>query len=674
MRLHFRTLPAVVFVLAMTPAMQPQAGELELKKVMLSSAGVGYLEYATEADGPVTLGMDVPLEQIDDVLKSLVVFDSAGGVGGIELPGRDGAAAAFGDVPFGPEALASPVDYLNGLRGVTLEVKGPSPMTGRLMRAERVPEAVHADRSDASTMRTRVTLLATDGLRQFVLEDAEAVQIADPVLRGRIEHALEALRRDAGHSSRHLTLTGSGVGQRTVRVGYVAAAPLWKASYRLVLPPSDKGDDKAGTKARIQGWAVLENTTGVDWNGVQFSLQYGNPVSFRQAIYRSYFVQRPEVPVEILGRLLPDVDTRATEVADNAILGKATMPAALFQTNRSLEGMHPISASERMARPAEAASSSEGAEETIFELSKPVTLASGHSASVPILDRELSARRIGLVELNRPHPVKVTNDTGTSLPGGVLTLYDARAEAAFAGDARLGGLPAGESRLLSFAEDLRTGVAWHVDEGKTIAAVTAAEGVLRVDRRVRRTVQVDLTAPAAEPRDLLVAIPKGEGNRFVPQPGLKPAEETATAWRFAVSLAAGERRSLTVQTDRIVQQAIALPMGDTVRAELLDEQGINDRTWQALQRLTDLRANEVARGAERDRLKAQRNDSELNEERIRKNLGAVPSNDAMHGKLVRQLEAEDARIADLASSIEQADADVVKAKEALAAAVSSFRL
>ena len=42
------------------------------------------------------VALDVPLDEVDDVLKSLVVFDSEGGVGGLELPGRDGSRAAFG--------------------------------------------------------------------------------------------------------------------------------------------------------------------------------------------------------------------------------------------------------------------------------------------------------------------------------------------------------------------------------------------------------------------------------------------------------------------------------------------------------------------------------------------------------------------------------------------------
>ena len=269
---------------------------------MLSSAGVGYFEYETEVDGPATLGLDVPLDQVDDVLTSLVVFDSTGAVGTVELPGRDNTRANFGNVPFGPEALRSTVDYLNSLQGVEIGVQGPRPMTGRIVHAERVAETLPAPagQPQPTVQRTRVTILGAEGLRQFVLEEADSIQVTDPDLRARIGQALESLRREANQSLRHVTLRSTGDGHRTVRVGYVAAAPLWKASYRLVLPAKD------GDPARLQGWAVLENQSGANWDGIALTLQYGNPVTFRQAIYQSYYVQRPEVPVEILGRILPE--------------------------------------------------------------------------------------------------------------------------------------------------------------------------------------------------------------------------------------------------------------------------------------------------------------------------------------------------------------------------------
>ena len=639
-----------------------------LTRVMLSSAGVGYVEYAAPANGEATLRLSIPLDQVDDVLKSLVVFDSSGGVGRATLPGRDGAQAAFGDVPFGPEALGDPLAYLNALRGVELEVRGARPMAGRLLRAERMPETAIRD---GAVDRTRVTLLTAEGLRQFVLEEVEAVQVADPVLRARIGRALEALKRDAGPSSRLLTLTAPGTGTRIVRVGYVVGAPLWKVTYRVVLPSGD------GAKARLQGWAVLENTTGADWNGVEVALQYGNPVTFRQALYRSYFVQRPEVPVEVLGRILPGVDTRATAMADAA---PPPPPAPMAPASRAA-GIAQIEMARArppvMAAPAEAAAATEGAQETVFVLPAKITLAAGHTASLPILDREVTAQRIGLVPPGRPHPlaaIRITNDTPTSLPAGVLTLYDPSSPAMFAGDARLGGLPAGESRLLSFAEDLRTTAEWKQDEAISLAQVSASQGVLRIDERLRWTTQVTLKAPANEPRDLLVEIAKRPASTLVGDPTLAPVEETAAAWRFAVSLKPGESRTITARQDRIVRQSVALLEGEPAVLRVMGLPGLDPAARAALQQLVDLRTARAAKTAEVERLRTQAAEIDTDQERIRRNLGAVPPTDALHGRLLLQLEAQETRMETQRRSLEQARAAAEQAQRALEAAIARFTL
>ena len=93
------------------------AQDLALKRVMLSSGGLGYFEYEATVDGDATLKLTVSLQQVDDVLKSLVVYDDKGGVGGLSLPGREPLAQAFKDLPFDQDSLGSPADLLATLKG-----------------------------------------------------------------------------------------------------------------------------------------------------------------------------------------------------------------------------------------------------------------------------------------------------------------------------------------------------------------------------------------------------------------------------------------------------------------------------------------------------------------------------------------------------------------------------
>jgi hypothetical protein len=661
---------SVIAFLLLGLAVPAWAADLTLKRVMLSSGGIGYFEYAADVDGTEALGLDVPLDQVDDVLKSLVVFDKSGAVAGVELPGRDNTVAAFGELPFGPEALKSPIDYLNALRGTEVTVQGPRPMTGRILRAEAVIEA--------NVQRNRVSLLTVDGLRQFVLEDADTVQVADPVLRGRIARALEALRHEAGQTTRHLTIRVKGESKRTVNVGYVAGAPLWKATYRLMLP------DTGSPKARLQGWATLENQSGTDWKGVALTLQYGNPVTFRQALYRSYFVQRPEVPVEILGHVLPDIDTRAR--APEPVADQAAGAAARSETFMPVMAA-PASAAKSapppppMAPPAQAAIADESAEETIFTLAQPVDLAAGHSANLPIVDREIPAERIGLGQYLQPHPlsaIRIHNDTGQSLPAGVLALYEARATIGFAGDARLGGLPASETRLLSFATDLRTTIETKLSsQPNLVSSFSVADGVLTYVLRTRQVVRIAATAPAAEARDLLLEVPKSGGDQTltVQEGKAKSTESTATAWRLAMTLKAGETQTVTVYLDQPLHRVTQLMNGDDALLQLIvSNDSLNAVGRTALRHVSDLRRDEARKRADVEGLRKSLEEVQADEARIRNNLGAVNAGDALRTRLTKALDADETRIEQLRNAMTDATAAVDKARRALVDAISALRI
>src|SRR5690242_18350391 len=65
------SVPTFVLLLLCVVSAPAWAGDLTLKRVMLSTGGVAYLEYEAAVDGDATLTLNVPLDQVDDVLKSI---------------------------------------------------------------------------------------------------------------------------------------------------------------------------------------------------------------------------------------------------------------------------------------------------------------------------------------------------------------------------------------------------------------------------------------------------------------------------------------------------------------------------------------------------------------------------------------------------------------------------
>jgi hypothetical protein len=60
---------------------------------------------------------------------------------------------------------------------------------------------------------------------------------------------------------------------RRLRLSYVTEAPSWKPSYRVVVGKSGKVD--------LQGWAVVDNTSGEDWRDVKLGVGASSAMSFR---------------------------------------------------------------------------------------------------------------------------------------------------------------------------------------------------------------------------------------------------------------------------------------------------------------------------------------------------------------------------------------------------------
>jgi hypothetical protein len=680
---------------------------LELHRIMLSAAGVGYFEYGAHVDGDAQLGLNIPLAQVDDVLRSLAVFDSHGGVGSIELPGRDNMRQAFADVPFTEDTLQSPAALLDSLRGEEISVAGPAAMTGRIVgtSSENVVPAPQATVIVPAT-HTRVTLLTAGGLRQFILEDAASVQWTDAALRARVGAALDAARQQSAASQRHLTLHASGAVGRDITVGYVAVAPLWKASYRVVLPA--EGADHA----RVQGWAVLENQSGADWHGVDLTLQSGNPVTFHQAIYASYYANRPEVPVEVLGQLLPDADMRGVaspfqskaarfqldNVPGGMIDGRrrnfAAPPqmAMLPQTDgRPLAGDFASEAAPPpppppdLAQPDQAAEAAATVVGATFHIATPIDLARGHTASVPIIDREIPAEQLDWLQTNSTRPVtalRITNDAATGLPAGVLTLYaqNKGSGTEFSGDARLSGLPAGESRLLAFAEDLQTS-AERTDSngGDTLIDVKMAKGVLTQSLRHRRDFTATLTAPVHEARRILVEFPKAAGATFTVAGGGEAQEATVSAWRVLVNLQPNETRQVRAHADITFATATSLLPGggdfeDPVLLSVLSQRTLDGAARAKLQNLADLRATESDKQAAVQSLTAQREGVLQDEDRLRKNLEAVTTQGNLHDKLLSALEVDETTLSQLRHDMDRARSDADAAHATLAKAVQALVL
>src|SRR5690606_16569623 len=99
------------------------------------------------------------------------------------------------------------------------------------------------------------------------------------------------------------------------------------------------------------------------------------------------------------------------------------------------------------------------------------------------------------------------------LPPGVITLYerDASGTVSYVGDAQLSVLPAGETRLISYALDQKVTVRAESRGSQTVTEVAIAQGVMTLTSREVHRTTYEIEGPAKEERVVLIEHPRWSG-------------------------------------------------------------------------------------------------------------------------------------------------------------------
>jgi outer membrane protein OmpA-like peptidoglycan-associated protein len=134
-----------------------------------------------------------------------------------------------------------------------------------------------------------------DVLKSLVVveEGLDAAREKPSTVSVRLEdRAKKAADDDATVSSLDLVLSRRV--PRRMSIAYEVPTAIWKATYRIILPDARSREQHPGM-ALLQAWALIDNASDEDWNGVQISLATGAPLSFATDLRTPQFIERPTV-------------------------------------------------------------------------------------------------------------------------------------------------------------------------------------------------------------------------------------------------------------------------------------------------------------------------------------------------------------------------------------------
>lgn len=636
------------------------AGAFPITSVMLFGSGVGYFEHLATVEGNRSVTMHFREDEVNDLLKSLVMTDFDGGtIRTVRYPTRDPLSRVLSSYSIDLSSTQTVRSLLTQARGEPVTVTGARSMSGTIFGIEQRPDA-------EGISRDSLVLLSEGQIRSIPLADIGGIRFDNPILQEELEYALATIADSRQTDRKPVTLEFSGEGERDVAVGYIRETPVWKTSYRVVL-----SDDSA----TLQGWAITENTTDQDWRDVRLSFVAGQPLSFVMNLYDPVYNERPVIAPTTVAAIAPPAYRATQPMAEAPLAGLVQAAPSRARALSEAEDDYDSYTGGGAAASSPGSVASQSAGQAVagvfrYTIRDTVTIPRHQSAMIPIVNAEVDLEAVSIYDsaVLAGHPLRglvLTNDTGLHLMGGPVTVYDS---GTYAGDTRFTDIVEGDTRQMSYAIDIDMLVDRRsTGEPEQITRLTVVDGVLISTRLNRRIHEYVVTNRADEERTLIVEHDKASGWELV-----EPTEvdsQTSTDYRIRRTVAAGATDTVQVIEERTVEQRFALrSMSADQVLVYVQERVISEELAESLSRLVELRRELSELISARRNLESQVNEIYRNQDRITRNMGSLDRDSDLYRRYVADLAEQEDELTALEASI----ADAAAAEQAKEAEIDDF--
>ena len=634
---------------------------LPITRVVLYKHGLGYFEREDKVDGDTAVSLTFKQSEVSDVLKSLTVLDLDGGhIASVSYDSTKPLEVLLAEVSLSIPDDGSLVGLLPQIKGarVLLRPAGGDACEGMLLGVDTIDKQT----VDGVARTVMVSVLTDQGaLRSFPLHGLTTLDILDASLRRDLDFYLKTQLSAKKKDARAFTFFAEGKGQRRVRISYTLAAPVWKATYRVLL-----GEE--GKAPLIQGWAVVDNTQDEDWENVQLSLIAGLPVSFIHDLYTPRYIRRPVIQVQETTGVLPPMleegipllalDDTGNALEESAVGAPAAMMGAMPRPTKTM-----VAGPARMAASMPSSMTTQVRERKVgdlfeYAIEHPVTIRRNQSALVPIVLREFKGRPVLLYDKNARanNPmrcVEFENTTGLTLEGGPITVLEG---GTYVGEAMLETVKPGEQRLLAFAVELSVHVLDNIEtHTDKVHRVLIRHGLFsEVAAEVWQTTYT-FNNKADHPATLYLSHPRSTEWQLVDSPA--PKETTENTWRFLLELPAGQVTKFVIKQKRQLSQGTSLSnLSHEQITVWLEKRFLSKPMEQALRQLAELVARMSLISQQRNELQGERTTIHNDQKRIRENLqglGERTSEVELRERFVHTLHKQEDRLDQLEQELKK---------------------
>jgi hypothetical protein len=537
------------------------------------------------------------------------------------MDGSDPVGDAFSTLPFPPEAISDFATLLNSMPGI--RVTNDYDVTGSVIQVGEVC-------TDAEGCQMKVMVLQDDGkVTNLTIGNGQSLRIVDQSIVDGLIDGIRATNADAAGTARGISIILDGTDMKNGMLSYVISAPAWKTSYRAIAGENDAVD--------LQGWAIIENATGEDWDDVSLTLSSGSPVTLTADLFGRDWRQREDVS---------QMSAKANDFAQEMESGFA--PQAAFRGMADSMELSAVAAAP--AKLSSGTTVSDSAIDSRFALPGAHDVPAGKILSTPFLTQSLDAERLARWQGSLSHRVgspqlilQVENDMPVRLPSGIVTMTDP--DTGYVGDAHMPVVAPGETVDVTYGTDRHIEITEATSSSRLRQSIKIAKGMIRIEGIERRDTVYDIVSHDGAAREVTIDHPDYD-DWSISAEGVEPSEhkgDNGQVWaRFAVTTPSGEGPSksiLKVSESRPTMEMVAF--GNLNTDEFLSWMGAvesaEDKAF--LRRAADLTAKISELHAAMDQSRAMLSQLENDQQRTRANLSAAASGSDAHNRFMTTLMA-----------------------------------
>jgi hypothetical protein len=608
--------------------------ELPIRRIIMYKHGVGYFERRGPISG-TELRLSFPREAMDDVLKSLVAIDlGAGQIHGIDFETPEDRAARLAKGSIHLSDSRSTLDLLRDLRGrrvcLHLTDAPDTPLEGTLIGVD-IDEQRPLD-------APLVAIVLADGrtIRTLPVRSVAQVELLELSATEDLAYFLRASQSEEDRRAATLRLSD---GEHDLLVGYVAPAPAWRVSYRVLAEPD--AEESTTQRMLLQGWGLFDNQLDEDLEQVALTLVAGMPVSFRYRLYEPHTPERP---------LIADEQRTVAAPVEFAALASAPPPAAMPRPSPALKraavslGMAedaavPEAELESFSIDAVAQSTSvtaTGADRGAlfqYKVVNPVSVARGQSAMVPIVATGLHGRK-DLLYNGRKHPkhpvasLRMRNETGLTLERGPVTVVEA---GDYAGEAVLPFTRPGAEVIIPYAVELGVSVVEEPQNERVTSAISVNDQYLLIQEWQVQLLTYRIQSTLDQPVSIVVEQPVPAGHELFETAA--PREQAQGLARWEVACAPQTETLFTVRYRRMNSRREQVRgLTKTRLREYLRQKFLDEPTLRGLEDVLAVYAEIEQKQQRLSQIENERNQIYRRQQQIQASLGPI-GRDGEEGRL-----------------------------------------